>query len=215
MKVCGIDFDQTMFEILDAWGQAYTERTGNPFTEPNEYDFSDVMDEGQQAEMLASRTPAVYESSLVRPFDDAMWLADWLLDHGWTVAVLTMDTQPFVAVKVKLLERWFPRLSRNMVVAKDKWGAVPGMRFLVDDNPASCATVYPARPTNACVDQVRRLEDLRDLPEHLRLSDWKVTSFLQTIPWAKEKAPDDQDRFSGGSYFRRTAGDGGSSFRYP
>lgn len=175
-NVVGMDFDETLFMTLDAWGESYTKLTGNKFTYPSDYDFSH-MDETERKNMWLARTVDMYYSDLVYPNADAMWLVDWFEDHGWQVVVPTHDTETFVEVKEQLLAAYYPTLSGRLVLAKDKWAAIPMMSLLIDDAPHSRASAYPARNYNKGVPAHLRFEDLREVPERLGLSDWKVDQY--------------------------------------
>lgn len=180
-NVVGFNFDETLFMTLDAWGESFTKATGIPFVTPTEYDFSDVFDPYTAGQFWKARTPDLYRSDLVYPNADAMWLVDWFLDHGWEVVVPTHDTEPFVGVKTELLSVYYPELVGKLVLAKDKWAAIPGMSLLIDDAPHSKASAYPARPYNKNVPAHLRFEDLREVPRRLGLADWKVDQFLNGL----------------------------------
>jgi 5'(3')-deoxyribonucleotidase len=182
-KLCGIDFDETLFRVMDAWAESYNQLTGKVFPGSVEYDFSDVFDPYSAAEFFRCRVPELYDSPLVQPRADTLWLVEWLLDHDWEIAVITHDTKPFISRKANLICEYYPRLKNSLLMmAKDKWSALPGMTMLIDDSPHSNATVHPAMPYN--VGCRNRVEDLTEVPRLLNLPGWLTDEYMKTLAWS-------------------------------
>lgn len=167
-RIIGLDFDETLFWTNKSWLLAFERRTGYKadWDAIKGWDFSPAVPAELLPELMACRTPDIYE--LCWPAPDALDAVRELHAQGHSLVVVTHDTPEFVKVKARLLRWFYPMLVGRLVVAKNKWEAVPGMNLLVDDAEHNNPSFLVARPWNesaAAKYGDRRIKDLRDLPK--------------------------------------------------
>ena len=163
----GIDFDEVLFWTNKSWLEVFKERTGYPanWDGIKNWDFSPAVPRELYPELMACRTPAIYERCWPAP--DALDAVRELHAQGHFLICITYDTPEFVAVKARLLRWFYPMLADRLVVAKNKWNAA---RFdlLVDDAAHNNPSYLVARPWNEADAHKwgdRCLADLRELPK--------------------------------------------------
>lgn len=166
-RVIGLDFDEVLFWTNKSWLLEFERRTGYKaeWDAIKGWDFSPAVPAELLPELMACRTPAIYE--MCWPAPDALDAVRELHRQGHTLVCITHDTPEFVKVKARLLRWFYPMLVGRLVVAKNKWEAVPGINLLVDDAPHNNPSILVARPWNEAEGHKwgdRRIADLRELP---------------------------------------------------
>lgn len=165
-RTIALDFDETLFWTNKSWLRALKLRTGYDakWDDIAAWDFSPAVPRELMPELMACRTPDIYE--MCWPAPDALDAVRMLHAQGHKLLVISQDTREFVSVKKRLLRWFYPMLEHSLVIAKNKWEAA---RFdlLVDDAPHNNPSILVARPWNVAEAAKwgdRRLTDLRDLP---------------------------------------------------
>ena len=167
-RVIGLDFDETLFWTNKSWLDVFNERTGYGarWEDIKGWDFSPAVPRELMPELMACRTPAIYNRCWPAP--DALDAVRELHAQGHNLVVITHDSREFVQAKARLLRWFYPMLVGRMIIATDKWAAVPGINLLVDDGVHNNPSILVGRPWNEAEGQRwgdRRLTDLRELPK--------------------------------------------------
>lgn len=168
-RTVALDFDETLFWTNRSWLDEFERRTGfrAKWEDIKGWDFSPAVPRELMPELMACRTPDIYEKCWPAP--DALDAVRELHAQGHRLLVITQDTREFVQVKKRLLKWFYPMLVGRLVVAKHKWEAA---RFdlLIDDAAHNNPSFLVARPWNEAEGHKwgdRRISDLRELPKRL------------------------------------------------
>lgn len=147
-RIIGLDFDEGLFSTNVVWLNELRRHTGHAadYDQILNWNFTPAVPLELNSILLGCRTPQMYR--LVRPMPGAVSAVAELAEQGHTLVCVTQDTRPFVQIKAELLRWHFPGV-RYMVIAKDKWAAVPGMHALVDDAPHNNPTNIVPQPWNS------------------------------------------------------------------
>lgn len=142
----GIDFDSTLFTNWH-WLDAFRRETGLAvcYDQIKNWDFSPAVPSYLVGILQQCRTPLTYEDATPEP--GATIAVRVLHSAGHRLVVITHDSVAFLGAKKRALANWFPELT-ELILAENKWAALPEMDILIDDGLHNCPTIVFSQPWN-------------------------------------------------------------------
>lgn len=136
MAVLGIDIDAVLAQFVTRVIEIYNSRYEDKIKEEDftSYKFSDSFGEERANRIIKIfHEPGFYTS--LQPFPNALEVVDELLTKGHTIEICTAPPSSYspiaVVEKLEWIAKWFPALSKNVTVTKNKFYCKVDM--LIDD----------------------------------------------------------------------------------
>lgn len=174
--VVGVDLDDVLWGLLDAWLLRWNEVTGDNI-QPEDiksWDIARYVNKGTK-EMLFYILEQNDFWGTVQPYADAQEYLKRLIDDGYDVVVVTASSHRTLKAKLDRFYKLFPFIKEEQVIVTKRKQMID-MDVLIDDNPAnlynsSYRKILFDTPHNKAVDEVNikavRMYDWHEIYEYI------------------------------------------------